>query len=1022
MAKASVLPRRKRRKVKLKLIVRLLVPMVALLLFQLLLLFAILAFGGEFSYVRQYSFNTLAEKTDNRKSYIETEWQQKMPLVQEAAYKINYAVNEILKETGADISDIQKKRELNSLIMESSVDNMVDMLEHSTANEVYLILETGELYRDDGYKKSVKAALYLRDTDDSADDGYEDLLMEIGPSSIAQSYGIVLDSGWTFFLEAEPGDKNYEFYFGTIKTAKENGRTSAEDLGYWSGFSQVSDSAEGSIKYTFPLIAEDGTVYGVLGMGMTEDTVLSGISAGDAVSDSDCYVLGKGIAGEENSFEILTHSGSLFDSLVGNVAVITAGEAEEEDSIYNFDLSPRVKMVGSVQFIRLYDTRSPYYGQTWALISIAERDKVLSPLTGLVQMLLLAAGVSLAVSVTVVILSCRRVVKPISAAINAMNTNNEYNKVIRFKPSNIYELDKMTDAITRLQINVQDFSSQVSQMIRIANVGLGTFMYDSDSDTVFVGQSLFKLMNFRIRQNGDAVMSRKCFLDNLENKENMLAVAEGLQMMQEVSNADYNKEYSVHQPNGTTVWMRLTLVNDKDKCVGVMQNITEAVMDKRRIEYERDYDGTTGLLNRQAYYKRIEDLFSYPEDLQIAAFVMIDLDNLKYVNDTYGHDFGDDYIKTAATTLKTFGSHGAVVSRLSGDEFNVFLYGYSSKDEIRKIIEDVRDMLLQSYCLLADGTHFKIRASMGVSWYPDNSVSYELLMKYADFAMYTIKHSTKGEIAEFDETTYEKDSLLITGVEEMNRVIDEGSVRYAFHAIVSAKTGEVYGYEALMRPQSTIFKSPMELLRTAKTGAKLYEIEKLTWHKALEDFQAQIEAGRISENSHIFINSISNCVMNSTDADTLEILYPSLLKNVILEVLEGESMNEEYNLRKLRRMKKWNALIALDDFGTGYNSEYAIITVQPDIIKIDRSIISGCDKDISRQMIINNLIRLVSTKNIMVLAEGVETEEELATVIRCGVDLIQGFYICRPVFEPMPVDPAMTERIRKLAGVEDDEE
>ena len=1018
MAKASVLPRKKRR-TKSKLIVRLLVPMVGLMLFQLLLLFAILAFGGEFSYVRQYSFNTLAEKTENRKSYIETEWQQKMPLVQETAYRINYTVNELLREKGADISDIQKNRELNHNIMESSVDNIVELLRHCMANDVYLILETGELYRDDGDKKSVKAALYLRDNDNSTEEGYEDLLMEIGPSSIAQSYGIVLDSEWTFFLEAEPSDENYEFFFGTLQTARENQRSSLEDLGRWSGFSQVSRNAEGSIKYTVPLIADDGTVYGALGIGITEETVLSVISAGEVAGDSACYVLGKGIAGKENSFDIMTHSGNAFDHLVGSVAALTASETDN-DSIYELDLPVSVRTVGSVQYIRLYDARSPYYGQTWALISVAERDKVLSPLTGLIQMLLLAAGISLAVSILVVILSCRRVVKPISAAINAMNTNHEYNKVIRFKPSNIYELDKMTDAITRLQINVQDFSSQVSQMIRIANVGIGTFMYDSASDTVFVGQSIFKLMNFRIRQSGDAVMSRKCFLDNLENKENMLAVSEALQMMKEVANADYSKEYSVLQPNGTTVWMRLTLVHEKNKCIGVMQDITEAVMDKKRIEYERDYDSTTGLLNRQAYYKRVEDLFSYPEDLKIAAFVMIDLDNLKYVNDTYGHDFGDDYIKTAATTLKTFGSHGAVVSRLSGDEFNVFLYGFSSKDEIRRVIEEVRDILLQSYCLLADGTHFKIRASMGVSWYPDNSVSYELLMKYADFAMYTIKHSTKGEIAEFDESTYEKDSLLITGVEEMNRVIDEGSVRYAFHAIVSAKTGEVYGYEALMRPQSPIFKSPMELLRTAKTGAKLYEIEKLTWHKALEDFQAQIDAGRIAENSHIFINSISNCIMNSTDADTLELLYPGLLKNVVLEVLEGESMNEEYNLRKLSRMKKWNAQVALDDFGTGYNSEYAIITVQPNIIKIDRSIISGCDKDISRQMIINNLIRLVGSKDIMVLAEGVETEDELTTVIRCGVDLIQGFYICRPVFEPMPVDPVMTERIRKLAGVEDD--
>lgn len=281
--------------------------------------------------------------------------------------------------------------------------------------------------------------------------------------------------------------------------------------------------------------------------------------------------------------------------------------------------------------------------------------------------------------------------------------------------------------------------------------------------------------------------------------------------------------------------------------------------------------------------------------------------------------------------------------------------------------------------------------------------------------MYTIKHATKGEIAEFDEIAYEKDSLLITGVEEMNRVIDECRVQYAFHSIVSAKTGEVYGYEALMRPQSAIFQSPLELLRIAKTGAKLYEIEKLTWFNALDAFQAQIDAGHISENCHIFINSISNCAMISSDVDELEAKHPKLLSNVVLEVLEGESTNEEYNSRKLARMKKWHAQVALDDFGTGYNSEYALITTQPNIIKIDRSIISGCDKDISRRMIISNLIKLVRPRDILVLAEGVETEDEMRTVIECGVDLLQGYFINRPVFEPSPIPAEVAEKIRSTA-------
>ena len=1016
MAKALNPPEKKVKK-KSKLLTRLLLPMILLVAFQLIAFFAILFLSGGFDYVQQYAYDTFAEKTGSRKSYIENEFQQKVPAVLESAEIVNNNIHELLKEQGASISNIQTDRELNSLIMESSVDIIMELLRRSGANDVYLILDTGNLYSEDGGSRNAKAALYLRDPDITADAGYNDVMMEMGFSSISQSYGITPDSGWTLYFEPDPDDTaNYDFFYRTLQNAKLNPSLSQDQLGFWSGFSRFSHSGSASMKYTVPLISENGAVYGILGVGLTDDTVISMLPENDFTGETACYVLGR--EETENEFDVLIYSGNSFERLVGNNDTLhTNGEVAR--NIFDFAHDADVELAGTVQYINLYEGKSPYLDDKWALITVADRSTLLTQFADLVRMLLIAAAVSLAISITVVILSARRVVKPISDASKTMNSNREFSQVLRFPPSNIYELDQMTDAITQLQINVQDFSSQVSQMIRIADMGLGTFMYDHNDESVFVGQSLFKLMKFQVQHDEDVVMSRQSFLNSMLAEENRNAVSQALEMIPEVLNTEYTKEYTVRGEDDSVIWMRLTMVHNENKSIGILQDITKAVMEKKRIEYERDYDSTTGLLNRSAYYKRLEELFSDPDSLNTAAFVMIDLDNLKYVNDTYGHDFGDDYIKTAATALKLFQNHGGVVARLSGDEFNVFLSGFSSKGEIRRIIDDVRGQLLDSYCLLADGTHFSIRASAGVAWYPDDGDTYETLMKYADFAMYTIKHSTKGELAEFDKTAYEKDALLITSVEEMNRIIEERSVQYAFHCIISAKTGEIYGYEALMRPKSSIFQSPLELLRIAKTGSKLAEVELLTWTMALKDFKAQIEAGNIPKDCHVFINSISNSVMDGEEADKLEETYRELLPQVVLEILESERMNEEYNARKAARMKKWNAQIALDDFGTGYNSEYALITLHPDIIKIDRSIISGCDKDISRKMIISSLVKMVKSKDIMVLAEGVETEDEMRTVISCGVDLLQGFFINRPVFEPQPPSKEVVELIRRFAGTED---
>lgn len=1008
---------RKRKKTKSKLIVRLMLPMILLIMLQLVTFFAILIVSGEFNYVEQYAYDTLIEKTENRKNYIESQMQQKMPFVIEAADKMNTQIAEILRTRHASISDIQTDKDLNRYIMESSVDSLVELMRRSTVNDVFIILDTGDLYSEADGHSNAKAALYLRDLDTMTDSGYEDMLMEVGFSSISQEYGIVFDSGWTLHFNPDPDDmSNYDFYYKTIDTAVKNPNLSLKDLGYWSGFSKLTRGASAaSMKYSVPLIADDGTVYGIIGIGMTENNVLANLPANDFISETACYIIG--CDQDSSGFQMLTHSGIVFNRFFVSEQTLKVGSMLEEN-IYDFTIESSTPLAGSVQYINLYTEDSPYYSEEWALISVADKGSVLRPLTILVHLLIIAAVISLIFTIFFAIFSSREVVKPISSAIDTMNTNREYSQVIRFKPSNIYEIDKMTDAITQLQINVRDFSSQVSQMIRIVDVGIGTFMYDRTDDSIYAGQSLLKLLTHQVHEE-DKVLSRQDFIDSIVEDETRQVIAESLKLVPHETQTDYSREYSIPKEDGNVIWMRLSLVYNKNKSIGILQDITNAMLEKKRIEYERDYDNITGLLNRHAYYRQIESLFQDTDALKTTAFIMLDLDNLKYVNDTYGHDFGDDYIRTAATALKQFQKYGGIVSRLSGDEFNICLSGFSSKDEVRKVIEEVRNEMLQTYCLLADGTHFKVRASAGVSWYPDDSTSYEMLMKYADFAMYTIKHSTKGEIAEFDMATYAKDSVLITGVEEMNRIIDECSVRYAFQSIVSAKTGEIYGYEALMRPQSTMFQSPLDLLRIAKTGAKLYEIERLTWTKALADFREQIDAGNVGKGSRIFINSVSNCVLEAVDVDALEKIYPDLLSQVVLEILETENVNEEYNMRKVKRMKKWNAQIALDDFGTGYNSEYALITMQPNIIKIDRSIISGCDKDVSRRTIINNLVKLAQTKQILVLAEGVETEEEMKTVISCGVDLLQGFYLKRPLFEPQPIEPELAEKIKHSASLRD---
>ena len=1013
--KLNVALPKKRKKVKMR--TRLSIPILLVVVFQLLTFVAVLVFGGEFSNIREYAYNTLVEKTENRGSYIQSELQEKPAVVQEYAQQINDIVAGLLEERGASIADLQTDKDLDYSIIASSVEPIQELLRRSAANDVYLILETGDLYADEG-GENAKAAIYLRDLDIKTGMSGKELLMTVGFTSIAKEYSFTRHSGWSAYFMPDPEDSaSFDFYYTTLQTARENSGRLPKALGYWSGFSNPSSMVTPSMKYTLPLIARDGTVYGVLGVGLTESTLLSKIPSYDFLSETACYVLGRSTA--DNTFDVLTYSGSAYSTLLGSADTLHIRSEAKEEGVYSFDTVTGIDLSGSVQHIRMYDQSSLYAGEQWALISVASSASVLRPVRFLQQMLALSAVLSLVVAATVAILGYTGVIGPIANASKQMKTKRKHNEVVSFQPSNIYEIDEMTDAITQLQIDAQAASSQVSKMLSIADVGLGTFLYNRADDSVFVGQSLIKILKLPLPQEEDVVLSRQQFLDSIHDPKIHSVIAAELERAEDEAPEDHSEVYQIDQADGGAIWLRMSYIYSPDTTVGVVQDITDTVMEKKRIEYERDYDGITGLLNRHAYYRRLEELFLDKERLGITAFVMIDLDNLKYVNDTYGHDFGDNYIGAAATALKKFQTGDSIMARISGDEFGICLPGFSSKEEAREWIAHMRAELLQSSCILPDGTHFKIGASIGVSWYPDDSDSYELLMKYADFALYTVKHSTKGEIAEFDVDAYSTDSVLLTGVEEMNRIIEERSVRYAFQTIVSAKTGEVYGYEALMRVQSSIFRSPLELLRTAKTGAKLYEIERLTWMQALADFQARLDAGQIEKTAHIFINAIANTKLEAEVEAALERQYPDLLDRVVMEILESEHSNEDCTKEKARLIQKWGGQIALDDFGTGYNSEYALLSLQPSIIKIDRSIISGCDKDASRRMIINNLVKLAREKGIAVLAEGVETQEEMETVIACGVDLLQGYYLTYPLFEPEPIAPEIVETIRRLADQSD---
>jgi len=575
---------------------------------------------------------------------------------------------------------------------------------------------------------------------------------------------------------------------------------------------------------------------------------------------------------------------------------------------------------------------------------------------------------------------------------------NRIKNAINDDEINIEEIDELVSSIENLSNSVADSASKISKILTFAKVPIGVFEYEKDNGLVFFSQQMFELLGLKTIDEDYLYISASEFkivcrehLKHLVNKDEL------------IYKVPYKSSYR---------WLQMKYIDDGVRVLGVVTDITKDMLEKEKIEYELSFDALTNIFNRRAFEEKVTKLFTDTTDLKIGALLMCDLDNLKFINDTFGHDYGDNYIRAIAICLSKIDVQNCIAARRSGDEFYVFLYGFDSKEEIREIINRLWADISQTSIILPNGTSFGIKVSGGIAWYPDDSDSYSDLLRFSDFAMYSTKHSKKGDTQEFNHQAFSDNGFLVSGQGALNRIIDDELLNYVLQPIVSVQTGELYGFEMLMRATLPEFKNPEHLLRLASSQSKLYDIERLTWFKSLETCRKLLDNGSLTGNEKIFVNSISTQVLTDEHLAQLEEKYSDILKNVVIEFTESEKISDGFGRAKNKIAKRWGALTAIDDFGSGYNSESTLIFLSPHLVKIDISIVRSIDTDINRQTLFESIVKYTATRSIKIIAEGVETKSEMETVVRLGAHYIQGYYVAKPAFDIAPIPTQITRSIQ----------
>jgi len=257
--------------------------------------------------------------------------------------------------------------------------------------------------------------------------------------------------------------------------------------------------------------------------------------------------------------------------------------------------------------------------------------------------------------------------------------------------------------------------------------------------------------------------------------------------------------------------------------------------------------------------------------------------------------------------------------------------------------------------------------------------------------------------------TWEEPEVSVSEENIVNNIILKNDFRYAFQPIVSATSGDIYAYEALMRAESDGPVSPLAVLEAARKCGKLYDVEKATFFNVLATMQERLpEFG----NRLVFINSIPGYMLSSEDYKTLKAQYQELFKQMIVEITEETELSDKELYELLRRSTQGGFGLAIDDYGTGYSNTTNLLRYLPNCVKIDRLLISDIHQDQKKQHFVKSLIEFAHENGFKALAEGVETSAELKCIIQFGVDLVQGYYTGRPTFDILQeINPVIKNEI-----------
>ncbi|HDT2961751.1 bifunctional diguanylate cyclase/phosphodiesterase [Enterobacter hormaechei subsp. xiangfangensis] len=412
-----------------------------------------------------------------------------------------------------------------------------------------------------------------------------------------------------------------------------------------------------------------------------------------------------------------------------------------------------------------------------------------------------------------------------------------------------------------------------------------------------------------------------------------------------------------------------------------------------KLEYDVYHDSLTGMKNRLFFWDDLNKLNLQAEEKHISVTVMLfDLDRFKEVNDTYGHDAGDLLLREVSTRLNALSRFSETFYRLGGDEFAFLSSGLTEAAAVSRARE-ISDSISKPYTI--NNQLIKIATCVGIVL-SDNERRSDYLYKFADLALYEAKKEGSQQIKVFRQRMLQKLQESRTLENDMARAIENDEFIVYYQPIVNSVSKEIYGYEALIRWMHPVkgMLSPDSFIFAAEKTGMINEIGKTVLKLACREAVSWAVPARISVNvspvqlgSKSFINTVQSVLAETgLPANRLE-----------LEVTESSLFSDRNNpIAILKKLRSLGVRISIDDFGTGYSSLSRLSELNFDKIKIDKSFVNPISTQEDALNIVKLITGMAKSLNMGVIAEGVETEEQLERLQALGCELVQGYLFSKP--------------------------